>query len=119
MLSIAFAPMFPWPVIGALGGLGALMLLYAVVRRGRGTGWRTLVLAILVTALANPVLVEEDRIPIPDTALVVVDESPSQRIGDRQATTERALAEVRAKLDRLPDLEYTMVRAGSDRKSVV
>src|SRR5690606_14831946 len=77
---------------------------------------RALVLAALLLALANPSLVEEQRRPQQDVAVVVVDESASQQsIGDRSARTAAAVEELRERLSELPDLEVRVVLAGSQR----
>src|SRR6202022_2652341 len=59
-----------------------------------------------------PSLLEEKRSPQRDTAIVVVDESPSQHIGDRQHATEEALAALSDRLSHERDLDLRVVRAG-------
>ncbi len=89
--TIAAAPLLPWLAIAALGGAccaGARRSASCAARAGRA--WRAIALAILLAALVNPSLVEEKRSPQRDIAIIVVDESPSQRIGDRQQATEEA-----------------------------
>ena len=113
MLSVDFAPMFPWPVLAALAGLACLFLAYGAFRRARGLAWRGLAVAALWAALANPVLVEEERLGLPDIAAVIVDDSASQRIAGRPDRTEAALAHVREKLGAMKDLELRVIRAGA------
>src|SRR6516225_11948469 len=110
--TIAAAPLLPWTAIAALGGACMLVLAFGVLRRARGLLWRAIAMAILLTALVNPSVVEEKRSPQRDTAIVVVDESPSQRIGDRQRATEEALAVLSDRLSRERDLDLRVVRAG-------
>ncbi|MGQ9371862.1 hypothetical protein [Azospirillum sp. ST 5-10] len=110
--SIALDPLLPWAVLAVLFGAAALVLLLGLVRRARGVAWRILAFAVLALALLNPSLVHEEREPIKDVAVVVVDESPSQNIGDRKARAERALADLTARLERFDDLEVRVVRAG-------
>jgi hypothetical protein len=113
MMTIDFAPMFPWLAIGVLASVGLLLLAYGALRRARGLGWRALALAALLLALANPVLVEEDRESKPDVLTVMVDDSPSQDIpGRREAATE-ALAAIQKDTAAMKDLEVHMVRAGA------
>ena len=57
--------------------------------RSRGALVRTLALALMVLALANPSFTREDREPLTSVAVVVVDKSPSQNFGDR-ADADRA-----------------------------
>ncbi|HEY4133741.1 MAG TPA: hypothetical protein VGO34_00870 [Alphaproteobacteria bacterium] len=109
--SVAFVPLLPWIAIALLGALALAGVGYGLARRARGIWWRALALAALVLMLLNPSLKEEQREPLTDIALIVVDESPSQGIGDRRQETETALADLREKLARFPDLEVRVLRA--------
>jgi hypothetical protein len=111
-LALVSAPLLPWPAIALLGAVCAFCLGFGILRRARGLSWRAIALAVLLTALVNPSLVEEQRSPQRDTAIVVIDESPSQRIGDRQRTTEEALAVLNDRFPRVRDLDLRVVRAG-------
>jgi hypothetical protein len=110
--SLAAAPLLPWPAVAALGAACVLILAFGILRRARGLWWRTIAVAMLLAALVNPSVVEEKRMPQRDTAIIVVDESPSQRIGDRQQATEEALAALSDRLSRERDLDVRVVRAG-------
>ncbi|HLO77127.1 MAG TPA: hypothetical protein VK196_11795 [Magnetospirillum sp.] len=110
--TITLSPMLPWPWLAALAALALAAWGLALARRARGAWLRLLPLAMVLLALLDPRLVTEDRRPLPEIALVVVDDSASQRIGDRRAQTEGALAELRAKLARLPNLEVRVERVG-------
>ena len=112
MLTVDFAPFFAWPVIAGLGAITCVIIGYGLVRRSSGMVWRTLALAVLIAALANPVLVEEERTPVPDIAAVVIDDSPSQGVAGRPQRTQAALAHVRAKLQGMGDLEMRVIHAG-------
>jgi hypothetical protein len=112
--SISLAPLLPWLVLAPLLAAGLLALGYALLRRARGALWRGLLMTALGLALLNPSLVTEQRAPIKDVAVVVVDQSPSQAIGERRARGERALAAVQKQLARENDLEVRVVRAGGE-----
>ena len=109
--TIAFAPLVPWLLIAAFGGVALLILALGTWRRARGIYWRGAVVVILLTILANPALVEEKRTPQRDVAVVVLDESPSQTIGDRAAVSEAALKKVQAELAEDHNLDVRVVRA--------
>jgi hypothetical protein len=115
-LSIALAPLLPWTVLGPMFALAAALVLYALWRRARGAWWRALALAVLALMLLDPSVVQEEREPIRDVAVVVVDQSPSQDVGERAARTEAALAALEARLAAHGDLEVRVVRtrAGAD-----
>ena len=112
MTTLALTPLLPWSVLAAVLVLALVLVGYAFFRRARGAWWRLVGCAMLALALANPSMVSEKREPIRDVATVVVDQSPSQALGDRTARTERALTEVQAKLRALPDLDLRVVRVG-------
>ncbi|WP_366555554.1 hypothetical protein [Aquibaculum sediminis] len=111
-LDLAFSPFLPtWALL--VLGLGVLLLgLLAILRRARGAWLRLASAALLLLLLANPALVREQREPLDDLALVVVDRSPSQGIEERQAQTNAALAGLR---ERLSDLPVTDVRVVESR----
>ncbi len=110
-LSIAFAPLLPWPAIAALAGAAAVLLALAYFRRARGRAWRLLALAVLILTLANPSAVLEDRAPLNDIGLVVVDDSPSQGIGNRRAESAAALARIEEAAKSLKHFELRVVRS--------
>jgi len=112
--AIDWAPLLPWPALLALAVIAAPVLGFAAWRRARGAWWRALTVAALLLALANPALIEEQREPLDDVALVVVDESPSQAIPPRGEQTEAALAHLQSALAALPNTEVRVVRAGAD-----
>ena len=111
-LSIDWAPFFPWALLGifALAALATLAL--ALWRRARGLWWRALALTALLLALANPTLIREERNPLKDIALVVIDESPSQRIAPRETQTLEAAQHVIEAIERLRGTEVRVLRAG-------
>ena len=109
---ISLFPLVPWPLIAFLGAIGLVLVAISAWRRSRGTVLRALALAVLVLALLNPGVARESRTPQTDIAVIVVDESASQKIGDRKAQAEKALDQARVALARHPDLEVKVVRPG-------
>ncbi len=110
---ITFDPGVPWWLLTIVAIVAALLLGLAFWRRSGGAVWRLLAITAALLALANPSLVQEQRTPIPDVALVVVDQSISQRIGKRMVRTEAALERIEQKLAGRRDLELRVIRAGS------
>ena len=107
--SVSFEPVLPWALI-ALGGVAGLALLLALaIGRSRGTLLRALSFALLLGALANPVVRNEERQPLPDIAVAVVDLSLSQQTGARSKRTEEAVAALKQAVARLPNTELRTV----------
>jgi hypothetical protein len=114
-LSIQWAPLIPLPVIAALAAVAVLLLAIAFWRRASGAWWRLGAFAVLLLALANPSIIEEQRDPLSDVVFIVADESTSQDIENRGSQTERAVAHLLTQIGALPDTELRLVRAGDNR----
>ncbi len=110
--SIEFSPFLPDSVLIAAAALVALAVLGHLIRRQRGALLRLLAGAFLLLALANPVLKQEEREPLRNIAVVVVDESSSQKIADRPDRTEAIRQELSQQLETIPNLDVRLVRAG-------
>ena len=111
--SIATSPLLPWAAILAFAAVAALVLAFGAWRRARGFAWRVLAMLLLLLILANPSLVAEQRQPQRDVAAVVVDDSPSMRIGERQRYAEEALRHVTERLNQFKNLDVRVVHAGA------
>ena len=111
-LGVSFAPLVPAYVVWAAFGVAALISAVLLLARSRGAPVRAAALALLVLALANPSLTREDRDPVPSVVTVIIDKSPSQNFGDRNAQTEAARATLVERLKRIPGLEVRVAEAG-------
>ena len=108
--SISLDPIVPILLLIALAAAAALLVAFGLFRRARGSVLRALVFAALLAALANPSWVQERREPLSDVAVIVADESASQRIEGRADETAVAVAELEQQLRRLPGTEVRVVR---------
>ncbi|WFE74518.1 hypothetical protein [Roseinatronobacter sp. S2] len=95
---IVFAPLVPVLALWVLAGLAAAMVALALWQGLRGWWLRGLAALAVLAALANPSLQNETREPLSDIALVLVDDTASNRIGGRDAQTEAALAHLEGSL---------------------
>jgi hypothetical protein len=107
--SIALNPLLPWWLIAALVAPFALLVAYALLRRARGGLLRLLAGAALTAILLNPSLVQEQRAYQRDMALVVVDRSPSQKLENRAAEADAAVAQLRRAAEGFQDLDLRVV----------
>src|SRR4051794_23013290 len=110
--TIAAAPLLPWWAIGALAATALFVLALGLWRRARGIAWRFAAVAMLLAILVNPSLVQEKRSPLRNVAIIIVDESPSQQIGERAQRSEAALKSLTERLEREHDLDVRVIRAG-------
>ena len=110
--SVVFAPLVSWPVIYVLAAVAVALVGFALWR-GLGGWWlRGLGLAAVLAALANPSLQEEERAPLTDIVILIVDESASQSLGGRAAQVAEAVAAVEVEVAALPNTELRIHRLG-------
>jgi hypothetical protein len=102
----------PDAVIWTALAVAAVIALLLAVTRTRGAAIRTIAMALLVLALANPSLTREDRDPLTSVAVVVIDKSPSQTFGDRTTQTQAVREALVPRLKRIQGLEVREVEAG-------
>ena len=110
--TILFDPLVPMAIVWLAAALVALGLILALWRRLAGWWLRGLAGLALLAALVNPSLQQEDRTPLSDIVVLVVDESASQRISDRPDQTAAAIANVEAEVARLTNTELRIVPVG-------
>jgi hypothetical protein len=90
MGAIFFDPLLPWPAIIALGALALVSCGLAIWRRLVGWSLRGLAAIVLVIALAQPAIQQEDRVPLTDIVILAIDKTASQRLDDRETRTQQA-----------------------------
>ncbi len=112
--NIVFEPLVPLLLVVLLAMPGIVALAYAAWRGARGAPWRTVALAILVLAVLNPTIRQEEREAVPDIAAIVVDRSLSQKIGSRPTETDAALARLQERLAREEGIETRIVPVESN-----
>jgi len=109
---LSFAPLVPSYVLWGAVALAIVLAALLAFARSRGWAVRSLALAMMVLALANPSFTREDREPLSSVVAVVVDKSPSQNFGDRLKQTEIARALLAERLGKIPNLDVRFVEAG-------
>ena len=112
--SLSLAPMVPAAFIVVLAAVGLGLAGVAMVKGRSGWALRALALAVLVAALANPLAVREEHEPLRDVALIVVDRTSSQGVGERRAETAAALKSIGEGLARFEDLEVRTIEITDD-----
>ncbi|MEM6477977.1 MAG: hypothetical protein AAF647_02900 [Pseudomonadota bacterium] len=92
--SVIFDPLLPWSVIWVALGIAAALVAFGAYRGLAGWWLRGLAVLAIVTAIANPALQREERAPLSDIVVAIVDDTASQGLSDRRAQTLAALQDL-------------------------
>ena len=93
--ALGFDPLLPWIWVGALTALAVLAALAGGALRLRSALPRLLAALCLGLALSGPQRVSEDRTPLPDTAVILVDQSDSMALDGRTQMAADAASALR------------------------
>ena len=115
--TIEFLPFLPVPYLIAASGVAAVIAILLLWRGRRGAMLRIASLALILLALANPNLKQEERESLTNIAVVVLDESASQRIAGRAERTQALRGELATSLTGIPNLEVRWVESSGGTSS--
>jgi hypothetical protein len=114
--AVIFDPLVPVVLLWALAALAVVLLGFGIWRGLAGWALRALAAGFLLAALAGPSLQEEDRKPLSDIVILVVDQSASQTLAGRPEQIEAAVEGVKTRVATLENTELRVVtlRDGAD-----
>jgi hypothetical protein len=107
--TLTFDPYLPVGWLMVLATICALFVIFSLWRRGRGSLLRGTLMALILLMIANPVLLSEKRKFLSDIALIILDETGSQKIGERSETARAAFDELQNRLDAVDNLQVESV----------
>ena len=102
-------PLVPLLAIYALAVLSAFGVGLAAWRRLNSWWLRGLAALAVLGALANPSVLREDRAPLSDIVIALVDETASQKLSDRSDQTAGALARLRSQIAKIENTDLRVV----------
>jgi hypothetical protein len=108
-VSVAFTPLVPLAILVGFALLAAAIIGLGLVLRQRGVWLRAAGLILILLALMDPSLVREDRTPLKQVVALVLDRTASQTIGDRSSQTDKAAAELQARLKALGNVDLRVI----------
>ena len=103
--SVTFEPLLDPLLLGVIAFALLLLAAIGLWGRQRGIAFRAAAGAIAVAALANPVLLQEERSGTPSVVAVLVDRTQSALNGERATETDAALETLRDRFARFPQFE--------------
>ncbi len=106
---VVLQPLLAAWLVTVLGGVALAFAGFALWRGLQGWPWRALALGLCLLGLANPALQHEDRKPLSDIVILLVDDSASQTLSDRVFQTAQAVEAMKAKVALLPNTQLRLV----------
>ncbi len=116
--SFQLSPLLPYALLAVAAGFAVVVALTARWKHAPDFYARALFFALLAVLLLDPSVIRERRKPLPDKLVVVVDDSPSEKIAGRDKTAEKILARIKDELKSMPNVQPVVVHAGLDPASV-
>jgi len=104
-MNISFAPAIPLPILIAIGIAIAALIIAVFWFRLRGRFLRTAAACLLLAALANPIIHQDETEKLTDIAVIIVDHTDSQKITHRIEQTDKAAADLRKTIELLGNTE--------------
>ncbi len=107
--TVEFNPLLPTPLLWFMALLAVGLGIFLLWQRFHGAFLRLASLALLLLALFNPTLKQEERSPLTSIVLVVTDQTDSHKITGRVNLTADIRAKLAAKLKKVPHVETKWV----------
>jgi uncharacterized membrane protein len=116
-LHILFNPLLPATVLYLLAAIAVLIALLAISRRAKGSVLRSIFFVLMLLILANPTIIREQREPLKDKALIVIDDSSSMKLGDRNDQVTHAVTAITEELKKISDLTVETLHVPGDNET--
>ena len=112
--TFAFDPLIPMNFLAIVAVVAFAFLLIALLRGLKGWWIRTFAVGALLGALANPVLLQEERENLSNIIFVLSDNSESQTIANRPEQLARGLANIEKEIGALENFELKHIEFEND-----
>ncbi|MEL7300970.1 MAG: hypothetical protein AAFM92_11355 [Pseudomonadota bacterium] len=107
---VIFDPLLPMVAVYVALGLALALVAFGAWRGLAGWWLRGLAVLAICGAVANPSLQQEERNPLSDLVLAIVDDTASQGLSDRTAQTAAALADLEREVAARGNTELRVTR---------
>ncbi|MEM0928490.1 MAG: hypothetical protein AAGI89_04270 [Pseudomonadota bacterium] len=98
-MALEWSPLLPLPLIALIGVIVVIAAGVRFVGSRTGAALRLLSAAAICLFLLGPTTTEQIFEPLPDQALILIDQSSSTQLGERPAITDAARSTLRTKLE--------------------
>ncbi|CAI3923739.1 Uncharacterized protein STM3548 [Commensalibacter communis] len=112
-LNLHFDPLLPFWGIIVLTVICLLVLLFSLLNKSyKGLIWRFIAFSILLIWLSGPMVLKNHQQILPETILIVMDQSSSMMIGNREQIANKALQQLQNKVPTNARIKIINVKNG-------
>lgn len=111
--TIIFQPLISPPIMLTLGLVSIVLTLACLLTKANGAVLRGFLFTAVLFFLMNPQLRQEEREYLPDSVTIVVDQSESQKFGDRPDHIRETVATLTQNMAKRQSAEVQIVSVGS------
>ena len=115
--ALTFAPLIAWPLLIIAAVMACVIAILFLFRSPLSGIFRALALATLLGILANPILQSDERTPLDDIVLVLVDRSQSQQLDGRADITTQITERLTERGNRAEYLDIRFVEITGDQET--
>ena len=115
-MNLHFTPTIDIYWLIAIALCGAVLLMISLMQYRRGVIIRSAIFGAFMLALLNPSIIKQERSYVKDSAVIVVDQSTSQKIGQREERTKTALAHLQKQIEDMGKFNLRIIYAPKDNK---
>ena len=103
--NIEFAPLLPSHYFIVIAGIIIILTLYMLWQKMRGAALRLLAGLLIIAALANPSILQEEREASKTVVALIIDDSESQGLAERREQTDVVRQALLKRLEKFDDFE--------------
>ncbi len=110
-MNLQFTPSLDIYWLIAVAIFAAILIIISAMQYRSALVIRSIAFIAFMLALLNPSIIKETRSYVKDTAIIVVDQSSSQKMGERNLRTQNALEHLKKQIDELDSFNLRVVHA--------
>ncbi|MFK7839688.1 MAG: hypothetical protein AB8B83_05100 [Bdellovibrionales bacterium] len=114
VMRIHFDPFLDLGWLIVFGVLIAALTTISLYQKRRAIVFRFLISCLFMVALLNPSLHQKKREPVRDVAVVIVDDSMSQQMGQRSSRTQTVIEHLKDDIAKLDNIDLRIIKAPDD-----
>lgn len=116
MSHITLHPFLPLPILFLMGGIICTLMIWSLFKLPQGMWFRFFGAMLILGSLFNPQIISNHTRPLKDIAIILIDKSSSQSLGQRAEQIDKARSILQKETAHFQDLDLRYVKISPDGK---